>query len=72
MKKLTWSYVEMMMQYEGDRSLSFLRDCNFKTSTLSPEKLLRASLKGPFSGTSGEFCDSFLSLFLLSLNGPTT
>ena len=32
------------MWNEGDRNLSSMRDFNFKPSTLSPEKLLRASL----------------------------
>ena len=34
-----------MMLFEGHRNFSFIRDCNFKTSTLSAIKLLRASLK---------------------------
>ena len=33
-----YNYVEMMMQYEGDRSLSCMRDCNFKTSTPGSKK----------------------------------
>ena len=34
-----------MMKCEGDQSLSCMRDCNFKTSTLSPKKVLRGSLR---------------------------
>ena len=44
MKNKLWTYFEKVVQYQGNRSLSSMRNFDFKRYTPRSKKLLRASL----------------------------